>query len=163
MASHIEFLTNYQTEDQKVRVAVTVLPAINLCLQRGGAAPIPSVTIHNDSDTALEDLDLEIRTSPELILPFTRHIDCIPAGKTVELSRPKVTMNAEMLAGLTEKSAFDSEKDCGFYNFDPASALACKLVPGNFAILCPEEGHMPCIECTDAPGTVKKVVVKVAI
>ena len=103
MASHIEFLTNYQTEDQKVRVAVTVLPAINLCLQRGGAAPIQSVTIHNDSDTALEDLDLEIRTSPELILPFTRHIDCIPAGKTVELSRPKVTMNAEMLAGLTEK------------------------------------------------------------
>lgn len=65
------------------------------------------------------------------------------------------------LAGLTEKSAFDAEKDCGFYHFDPASALACKLQPGNFAMLFPEEGHMPCIECMEDPGTVKKVVLKI--
>ena len=94
MASHIEFLTNYQPEERKVRVAVTVLPAVNLCLQRGGAAPVQSVAISNDSDAALEDLDVEIRTSPEFMIPFTRHIDCIPAQKTVEITRPKVTMNA---------------------------------------------------------------------
>ena len=103
MASHIEFLTNYQPEAQMVRVAVTVLPAVNLCLQRGGAAPIQSVAISNDSDAPLEDLDVEIRTSPEFMIPFTRHIDCIPAHKTVEITRPKVTMNAENLASLTEK------------------------------------------------------------
>ena len=63
MASHIEFLTNYQPEEQNVRAAVTVLPAVNLCLQRSGAAPIQSVSISNDADVPLEDLDIEIRTS----------------------------------------------------------------------------------------------------
>ena len=65
------------------------------------------------------------------------------------------------LADLKEKTPFDPEKDCGFYEFDPKFATACKLEPGNFAILFPEEGHMPCIECSSAPGTVKKVVVKI--
>ena len=99
MGSDFEILTT----ENPVRVEVDVLPAVNFCLQRNGAVPIRSISITNDTDANMEDLDLEIRTSPEFMLPFTRHIDCIPAHRTVEIARPKVIMNGEYLAGLTEK------------------------------------------------------------
>ena len=65
------------------------------------------------------------------------------------------------IADLKEKTPYDPEKDCAFCEFDPQLATACKLEPGNFAILYPGEGHMPCIECSENPGTVKKVVLKI--
>ena len=89
--------------DCPIRVEVHALPAINFALQRGGAAPIQSVSITNETGAALEDLEIEIRTSPEFMLPFTRHIDCIPAHKTVVLARPKVVLNSAYLAEITEK------------------------------------------------------------
>ena len=65
------------------------------------------------------------------------------------------------LAALQEKTPFDPEKDCGFYHFDAAAGTACRLEPGNFVMLFPGEGHMPCIECSNDPAPVNKVVVKI--
>ena len=99
MGSDFEILTT----ECPVRVEVKVLPAINFALQRGGVAPIQSVSITNDSEAALEDVEVQIGSAPEFMLAFTRHINCIPAHKTVELVRPKVVLSSEYLAGLTEK------------------------------------------------------------
>lgn len=63
-------------------------------------------------------------------------------------------------AGLTEKSPYAADGDYGLFAFDPASALGCRLAPGNFAIFFPEEGHMPCIACHADPKPVKKIVLK---
>ena len=67
MGPDFEILTN----EYPVRAEMKVLPAISLCLQRGGVAPIQSVSITNDSDAPLEDLDIEIRTAPEFMLPLS--------------------------------------------------------------------------------------------
>jgi YhcH/YjgK/YiaL family protein len=63
-------------------------------------------------------------------------------------------------ASLKEKTPYTADGDYGLYEFDAASATCCKLEPGNFAIFFPEEGHMPCIACSDNPAPVKKVVLK---
>ena len=63
-------------------------------------------------------------------------------------------------AGLKEKTAYDAGGDYGLYEFDAFQSTCCKLEPGNFAIFFPEEGHMPCIACSDTPEPVKKVVLK---
>ena len=64
-------------------------------------------------------------------------------------------------AGLEEKAPYDAEGDYGLYKFDAAQSTACKLEPGNFAIFFPEEGHAPCIACSENPLPVKKVVLKI--
>ena len=61
---------------------------------------------------------------------------------------------------LKEKTPYDAEADYGLYEFEAAKSTACKLEPGNFAILFPGEGHAPCIACGDEPSPVRKVVLK---
>lgn len=67
----------------------------------------------------------------------------------------------EPIDNLLETIPYDAEKDYGMYKFDPASATCCKLEPGNFVMLFPGEGHMPCIAADKAPAKVKKLVVKI--
>ncbi|MBR4881260.1 MAG: DUF4011 domain-containing protein, partial [Clostridia bacterium] len=57
----------------------------------------------NTTDNDIENLDVAINAIPAFALPFNRHIDCIPANKTVTLTRPEFHLNAEFLAGMTEK------------------------------------------------------------
>ncbi len=116
MASNIEYSENQGTKElpltdektncvgnKSVRMDVTVLPVINYALQQNGAVAIPSITLENTTDTAIEDVDLEITATPAFALPFTRHIDHLPAGKAVTLTRPKLILDGEYLAGMTEK------------------------------------------------------------
>ena len=84
-------------------VDVTALPVINYAMQQNGAAVIQSITIENKMGTDLEHLDLRITAAPEFALPFASHIDCLPAKQAVTLSRPKLILNGEYLAGMTEK------------------------------------------------------------
>ena len=67
----------------------------------------------------------------------------------------------EPISDLTETIPYDAEKDYGMYKFEPAAATALKLEPGNFVMLFPGEGHMPCIAATENPAKVKKLVVKI--
>lgn len=89
--------------DDPVRMDVVVLPVINYAMQQNGAVAIQTITIENTTDTLLEDVDIEITSSPEFALPFTRHIDHLPANKVITISRPKLILNGEFLAGITEK------------------------------------------------------------
>ena len=80
-----------------------LLPVISYAMQQNGAALVRSVTIENPTDAPMEHLELDITADPGFTLPFTAHIDLIPAGKTVTVSQPKVLLRGEFLAGLTEK------------------------------------------------------------
>ena len=86
-----------------VRLDLVVAPAVNYALQQNGAAAVQSVTIENTSDTELANVELEITSTPAFLLPFTWHIDSLPAHKTVTVSRPKLILDGAYLAGLTEK------------------------------------------------------------
>lgn len=62
---------------------------------------------------------------------------------------------------LKETKAYNKEVDAAFYSTEEQSQ---EMIIGNsyFAILYPQDGHMPQL-CVDAPMKVKKVVVKVRI
>ena len=63
---------------------------------------------------------------------------------------------------LKETKPYDKEIDAAFY--DEAEVKPQELLLGNgyFAVLYPQDGHMPQL-CVDEPSSVKKVVVKVKI
>ncbi len=86
-----------------VRIDMAVLPVINYALQQNGIDAVQSVTLINDTDQDVENADLRIWSTPEFTLPFVRHVECLPAHKSVELNRIKLTLNAEYLAATTER------------------------------------------------------------
>lgn len=51
---------------------------------------------------------------------------------------------------------YQSEKDCALFAADEQAVTMLPLVPGNFAIFFPGEGHMPC--CGDGSDVVKVVI-----
>ena len=71
---------------------------------------------------------------------------------------------------LTETKPYSQENDCALYSAvtipNPSSLIPhpsyLTLLPGYFAILYPQDGHMPQLS-VKAPTKVKKVVVKVAL
>lgn len=99
-------LTEAETDcggSEPVRMDVAVLPVINYAIQQNGAAAIQSITIENTTDTVFENVSVEITATPAFALPFTRHIDHLPANKTLTISRPKLILNGEYLSSMTEK------------------------------------------------------------
>lgn len=101
-------LTEAETDcggSEPVRMDVNLLPVINYAIQQNGAAAIQSITIDNTTDTVFENVSVEITATPAFALPFTRHIDHLPANKTLTISRPKLILNGEYLSSMTEKVA----------------------------------------------------------
>ena len=86
-----------------VRMDVAVLPVLNYAMQQNGFAAVSSVTIENNTDRPIEGFELRITAAPAFILPFTRHLDALPAGRTITLTEPKLLVDGEYLAGMTEK------------------------------------------------------------
>ncbi len=78
-------------------------------------------------------------------------IQLLLAGEETILYRP--------VDGLAVTSPYSEEHDFAFYRHDGKNAMPVPLVPGNFAVFFPGEGHMPGIGDPDA--TVVKVVVKI--
>ena len=64
---------------------------------------------------------------------------------------------------LKQTKPYSEECDAAFYSADTTlQPSSLTLRPGYFAILYPQDGHMPQLTVT-APSMVKKVVIKVAI
>ena len=79
-------------------------------------------------------------------------VQCVLAGEEwIYVSHPGL---------LTETQPYRAEDDCALYHGEPASRLL--MQPGSFLLLFPQDAHMPSIE-VDAPGRVKKVVVKLPL
>ena len=61
---------------------------------------------------------------------------------------------------LTPTTEYDESSDCRFYDTQPGSGFALRLGVGYFAVLFPDNGHLPGLALGES-GAVKKVVVKV--
>ena len=86
-----------------VQLDCSVLPVINFAMQHNGAAVIQSITLENQTDTDFENLEIRISSTPEFALPFVQHLNYLPSKKTFTIRNPKLILNGEFLAGLTEK------------------------------------------------------------
>lgn len=72
------------------------------------------------------------------------------------------TIHCLPLEYLKETNPYDKEKDAAFYEEGNSKPQELLLGNGYFAILFPQDGHMPQL-CVNEPAKVKKVVVKVKI
>lgn len=72
------------------------------------------------------------------------------------------TIHCLPLEYLKETNPYDKEKDAAFYEEGNSKPQALLLGNGYFAILFPQDGHMPQL-CVNEPAKVRKVVVKVKI
>ena len=86
-----------------LRMEAAAAPVINYAMHQNGAAAVHTVVIENTGEAPIRDVQLEITAAPEFLLPFTQPIGHIPAGQTVTISRPKLILNGEYLAQMTEK------------------------------------------------------------
>jgi YhcH/YjgK/YiaL family protein len=64
---------------------------------------------------------------------------------------------------LTVSEPYNQEKDVEFYQVPTSAPARVVLSPGEFLVFFPHDAHMPCLVAGDAPQTVKKVVIKVAV
>ena len=86
-----------------IRLEVSALSAVNYALQCGGVSIVRSVSVINDTDAVLENVELKLWTEPALTLPFTKHYDRIGPNTTYRTGPLDLTLDGGYLSGLTEK------------------------------------------------------------
>ena len=88
---------------EQIHMDVDLLPVVNYSLQQNGIHVIQSITIENNSDKPLEHVDLRITSNPEFSQLYTKHIECVNANGSLNLKGINIILDAEFLAGLTDK------------------------------------------------------------
>lgn len=94
--------SDYLTAEQ-LHMEVSILPAVNFALQQNHIPVVRDITISNPSDQNLADIDLRITSDLEALLPYSRHLEGIPAKESCSLKNIKLILDPQCLAGLTEK------------------------------------------------------------
>lgn len=104
-ASGIELSEEESTylDGKQVRMEVACLPVINFALQQNGLPVIRSIRIDNNTSEDIFDARIQISASPAFCKGYRKIISIIPAKTQVEIKDVDIVMDAEYLAGLTEK------------------------------------------------------------
>lgn len=64
---------------------------------------------------------------------------------------------------LTSKGRYAADRDVEFFEYKDPAKLQLSMYPGTFALLLPQDAHMPGLFTETEGATVKKVVVKVLL
>ncbi len=91
------------TGNQQVNLDVSVIPVLNYALQQNNIPAVQCIAINNNSDSDLENIMLKIYSNTEILIPYSANIDFLPKNKNYEIKNIPVVLNAEFLAGITEK------------------------------------------------------------
>lgn len=94
--------SDYLTAEQ-LHMEISILPVVNFALQQNHISVVRDITISNPSNQDLADIDLRITSDLEALLPYSRHLEGIPAKESCSLKNIKLTLDPQCLAGLTEK------------------------------------------------------------
>ncbi len=89
--------------DKKINVSGQINSYVNFAMQQNYVPVIRSVTVHNESEETLENLELKISFEPAFAKEYNYRIPAVAAGGSVEISPVKIIMSAEYLFSLTEK------------------------------------------------------------
>ena len=87
----------------KISLNISVVDVVNYALQQNKIPFIQSFKIQNDADVTYENVEIKIASSPEIILPFTKHIDYISANSSLSVKDISPLLNTEYLGSLTER------------------------------------------------------------
>lgn len=92
-------------DGEQIRMDVSCLPVINFALEQNGLPVMRSIRIDNNTAEDLYDVQLRITSSPAFSKEYQKLINVIPAKTQLEIKGIKIVIDAEYLAGLTEKVA----------------------------------------------------------
>ena len=92
-------------EGGQIRMELVSLPSVNFALQQNGIPTVRAVRIDNGTSRDIRDAELRISAAPPFFRPFRKTVSFIPAKSSLELKDPDLQIDAEYLAGLTEKAA----------------------------------------------------------
>ncbi len=117
----------------------------------------PDATIDWMPDKAMFVMVQGYTTEPREICRFEAHrryidIQYMMAGEEIIEIAPVDT--------LIPDTAFDAERDVGFFQTPKGPCTRLILRAGDFAIFFPEDAHMPKVR-VDRPSTLRKAVVKI--
>lgn len=88
---------------EQIRIDVSTIPVLNYALQQNNIPTVQNITINNNSNIGLENVEIRISADTDVIVPFSTTVDYIPENKIYEIKNIPVSLNAEFLAGITEK------------------------------------------------------------
>lgn len=135
-------------------LAPEVMPKIIEFLGKCGAGEIAEGRHELDGDRLFVNvMSYESKPyNPEMLEYHKKYVDLqlLLAGSETLYYAP---------AGTPVSKEYNAENDCGF-NKVPDNALPLKLEVGNFALLLPEEGHLPGV---GDGSCVVKAVVKISV
>lgn len=94
--------TNYLIGEQ-VRLDISALSVVNYALQQNKVPIIQEITVVNKSDHTIENVDLRITATADLCIPYSKHLDLIPANEEYHIKDVQLILNGGYLSGLTEK------------------------------------------------------------
>ena len=92
-----------ETPIQTVELQLSALQTVNFALQHNKVPLIRNLTIINNTDTPLEQVELFISASPAFCLPFSRQFEYIGTECTFQAGKIDLMLDGAYLAGLTEK------------------------------------------------------------
>ena len=91
------------TQENKISVGGHINTYINFAMQQNYVPIIRNIIIKNEQDTPLNNITVKVNFEPAFAKEFTYNIECIEAGKTVEISPVSISLSTEFLFSLTEK------------------------------------------------------------
>lgn len=109
-------------------------------LENGGAKASVNIYTSKTPDGARYENHC-VMADIQLVLEGEEYIDVVPTE------------------ALTSATAYDAAADVTFYHEKPHPAARIHLVPGRFAVLMPQDAHMPAL-AVQGQAVVKKLVVK---
>ncbi len=134
-----------EKEIDGIRLSISVTSCVNFALYHNGFPIVNSVRIQNRSGQDIKNAELRITSSPEICLPYARHIDLIPSGSDFSSQKVRLVLDAEYLAGLTEKTHcilhFELvTKETTVSGFSvPGFSVSGRTAPDQFAAALPEK------------------------
>ena len=89
--------------DPRIRLEAEALPVLNFALQQNGIPLLQSITVANNSDSDILDAVLTFSAEPEICLPLSVPVSCIPAHSRFAVRKPELQLNGQFLSEITEK------------------------------------------------------------
>lgn len=76
---------------------------MNYAMQQNFVPIVQKITVHNHSEADLQQITVRITSEPDFADVWSKTIDVIPAGQTVEIGAVNINLSGTFLAGLTER------------------------------------------------------------
>lgn len=88
-----------------VQIEIDAAPILSLAMVENAIPLVSRVSLNNNGEDAISDVDVEISLAPDFSAPRIVHVSSIPAGGTFHIDEPELTLDRERLVNQLERSA----------------------------------------------------------